>query len=68
MSHRVDVFFCAVDAGGGGMVDTSSTATILRGHVTDVSGSRKGTIVVVYRGRSRWYVWQGCVWGFLRVI
>ena len=47
MSHRVDVFFCAVDAGGGGMVDTSSTATILCGHVTDVSGSRKGTIVLV---------------------
>ena len=28
MSDRVGVFFCAVDAGGGGMVDTSSTAMI----------------------------------------
>ena len=29
MSHRVGVFFCAVDVGGDGMVDTSSTAIIL---------------------------------------
>ena len=30
--------------------------------------TRKGTIVVVCRGRSRRYFWQGCVWGFLRDI
>ena len=38
VSHRVDGFFCAVDAGGGGMVDTSSTAIILCEHVIGVVG------------------------------